>query len=103
MSRLTLWNLYHNQPSPPEPQKEPINLEKREDPVGPPPAKRHLPDAEDIKMTGTHIKISSRSMLKFIYYLKYFEIQMNYSTLLDNNLTSQGKIYCTCVFFSLGL
>uniref|UniRef100_A0A1B6DEC3 ARID domain-containing protein n=1 Tax=Clastoptera arizonana TaxID=38151 RepID=A0A1B6DEC3_9HEMI len=61
MSRLTLWNLYHNQPSPPEPQKEPINLEKREEPVGPPPAKRHLREAEDIKTSGTHIKISSRN------------------------------------------
>lgn len=61
MTRLSLWNLYHNQPSPPEPQKEPINLEKREDPVGPPPPKRHQPDTEETKMAGTHIKISSRS------------------------------------------
>ncbi|XP_054278585.1 protein dead ringer-like [Macrosteles quadrilineatus] len=64
MSRLTLWNLYHNQGSPPEPQKEPINLEKREDPVGPPPAKRHQPDPADEPKTGlqgTHIKISSRN------------------------------------------
>uniref|UniRef100_A0A1B6JUY7 ARID domain-containing protein n=1 Tax=Homalodisca liturata TaxID=320908 RepID=A0A1B6JUY7_9HEMI len=61
MSRLTLWNLYHNQTSPTEPQKEPINLEKREDPVGPPPLKRHQPDSEEPKVTGTHIKISSRN------------------------------------------
>lgn len=63
MSRLTLWNLYHNQTSPPEPQKEPINLEKREDPAaGPPPPKRHQPESnEEVKMAGTHIKISSRS------------------------------------------
>lgn len=65
MTRLSLWNLYHNQPSPPEPQKEPINLEKREDPVGPPPPKRHQPDTEETKMAGTHIKISSRSKSLF--------------------------------------
>lgn len=78
MSRLTLWNLYNNNPTPPcsvEPQKEPINLSdsnnasppqiKREqterDP--PPPAKRiqHDDDRESSPINNsTHIKINSR-------------------------------------------
>lgn len=82
MTRLSLWNLYHNQPSPPEPQKEPINLEKREDPVGPPPPKRHQPDTEETKMAGTHIKISSRSKSLFLH---------SYSSILN------GKNYCLSI------
>lgn len=71
MSRLSLWNIYHGQGSPPipattptpEPQKEPINLEKRESLTGtpgPPPAKRPVADPDESKISGTHIKISSR-------------------------------------------
>lgn len=66
MSRLTLWNLYNNI-SPPDMQKEALNLEKREDPLPPPPPKRHYPDGDDVNITGTHIKISSRG--NFIYFL----------------------------------
>lgn len=59
MSRLTLWNLYNNT-SPQEMQKEALNLEKRDEPLPPPPPKRHYPDNDDLNITGTHIKISSR-------------------------------------------
>ncbi|KAK9497130.1 hypothetical protein O3M35_004506 [Rhynocoris fuscipes] len=66
MSRLTLWNLYGAaSTSPPsEPQKEALNLEKREGSPHPgqPPNKRHLTDndSQDLTISNTHIKISSR-------------------------------------------
>ncbi|XP_073998977.1 uncharacterized protein isoform X2 [Rhodnius prolixus] len=66
MSRLTLWNIYGAAGgSPPsEPQKEALNLEKREGSPHPaqPPSKRHLADHDnqDISISNTHIKISSR-------------------------------------------
>lgn len=83
MSRLTLWNLYNNNPTPPcsEPQKEPINLSENSHPVTPsvkreqerdppPPAKRPHHDDEGSPTTSpnsTHIKINSRGeFLKFL-------------------------------------
>ncbi|RZF40631.1 hypothetical protein LSTR_LSTR007514 [Laodelphax striatellus] len=77
MSRLSLWNLYHggggsasspplalapashSSPATPEPQKEPINLEKRESSSASPPAKRLVSDSpEPTKLP--HIKISNK-------------------------------------------
>nr|XP_024216703.1 protein dead ringer isoform X6 [Halyomorpha halys] len=56
MSRLTLWNIYNNA-APQETQREALNLEKREDPL-PPPPKRHYPDNDDLHISNTHIKIA---------------------------------------------
>ncbi|GLV40612.1 retained [Carabus blaptoides fortunei] len=76
MSRLTLWNLYNNNPTPPcpEPQKEALNLSeatnsvsnsiKREPERDPPPPAKRLQHDEDrgspVSSPSTHIKINSR-------------------------------------------
>ncbi|XP_039278287.1 protein dead ringer [Nilaparvata lugens] len=86
MSRLSLWNLYHgggstasspppapaaashsSSPATPEPQKEPINLEKRESSSASPPAKRFVCDSPEPKYEPKHtpsklphIKISNK-------------------------------------------
>ncbi|XP_056636587.1 protein dead ringer-like isoform X3 [Diorhabda sublineata] len=75
LSRLTLWNIYNNNQSPVEPQKEPINLSetssnlsKRESESreSPPPAKRivkeeDIPESsKSVSSSATHIKINSR-------------------------------------------
>ena len=59
MTRLSLWNFCSASASP-EPQKEALNLEKREDRIPPPPPKRPHTDNEETHMPGAHIKISTR-------------------------------------------
>ena len=98
MSRLTLWNICNNNspvvPPTPEPQKEALNLEVREqqaralqetvvkrendDPIGPPPAKRILSEEENTKMhsgvAGAHIKIASRGNTLYLYFFSFYSL-----------------------------
>ena len=91
MSRLSLWNNMCNNnspviPPPPEPQKEALNLEVREqqarsiqesivkreseEPICQPPAKR-IPSDDETKIhtgvAGAHIKISSRGKIILVF------------------------------------
>ncbi|RZC42428.1 dead ringer, partial [Asbolus verrucosus] len=71
MSRMTLWNLYNNNQTPVEPQKEALNLSDPTQPSvkrepehrdSPPPSKKFSKDDDEHKQItpATHIKINSR-------------------------------------------